>query len=112
MEGQQVTRSRKSWVSVNDSNTGGQMTVKRTKADVYIERLFCDSCGTEMEFTGVELYSNSPQHPQRLPICSTGIELTSNPPQYPQYPHVCNKCGAQEIISGFTYPCLDHVEQK
>lgn len=44
--------------------------IKSKEVKVYQDRLYCDECGEEMEFTGMALAT------------------------YPmQYPHVCPKCG-------------------
>jgi len=48
--------------------------------------LLCDSCGSEMKPTGLEL--------QSIP---------------PQYPHTCPKCGKSENISGKKYPYMKYV---
>ena len=50
--------------------------IKEDKVEVFQQRLYCDKCGTEMEFTGMAL------------------------PTYPmQYPHKCPKCGYSENAS-------------
>lgn len=46
--------------------------------------LYCDECGTEMDFLGQVLMSNPPQ-----------------------YPHVCPKCGSQRIMDA-QYPRITY----
>ena len=54
--------------------------LKRTQVKVFREELFCECGGT---------------------MTPSGMPLTTKPPQYP---HVCEKCGKSEIVSGETYP--------
>ena len=49
--------------------------IKGKEVKVYMDRLYCDKCGEEMEFTG--------------------MVLTSYPPRYP---HSCPKCGHRETL--------------
>lgn len=61
--------------------------VKKFKTKTFIERLYCDKCGTEMQWTGV---------------C-----LTSYPAQYP---HKCPNCGEEVHTTGVFYPKQTLVE--
>jgi hypothetical protein len=63
------------------------LMVKKTPVKTFRERLFCDTCGKEME--------------------SDGFVLTSSPPQYR---HVCLGCGRAETIRGKAYPRIVYEE--
>ena len=54
--------------------------VKETETKTFVEELYCDKCGTEMEQRG-EVYLTDP----------------------PQYPYRCPKCG-YEVIMSILYP--------
>lgn len=54
--------------------------VKSNEVKVYIDRLYCNECGTEME--------------------QGDIVLCTYPPQYP---HICPKCGFR-ITTDIKYP--------
>lgn len=43
--------------------------IKSEKVNVYMDRLYCDECGEEMEFTGMVLASHPPQYPHACPKC-------------------------------------------
>ena len=62
--------------------------MKRTMTEVrtFNVRLYC-VCGGEMK--------------------SNGITLTTNPPMYP---HVCDKCGTYQTLTGDSYPTTTEVE--
>ena len=54
--------------------------VKEKKAETFVEELYCDKCGTEMEQRG-------------------GVYLTDPP----RYPYKCPKCGYEVVMSAY-YP--------
>ena len=55
--------------------------ILRTKVEVYVDRLYCEQCGTEMQ--------------------ATGDMLASNPPLFP---HVCRWCEHSENIQSEKFP--------
>lgn len=58
--------------------------IKSKEVKVYQDRLYCDECGEEMEFTGMALAT------------------------YPmQYPHICPKCGNRTTRNDI-YPKIRH----
>lgn len=60
--------------------------IKSKEVKVYQDKLYCDKCGTEMEFTGMALTS------------------------YPmQYPHMCPKCDYRETRH-VVYPTIRYEE--
>jgi uncharacterized Zn finger protein len=50
--------------------------IKETKVDTFVEELYCDKCGTEMEQTGIVLTTDPPRYPYRCPKC--GYEIVTN----------------------------------
>ena len=67
--------------------------IKSKEVKVYQDRLYCDECGEEMEFTGMALTS------------------------YPmQYPHVCPKCGKRhtttELYPKIRYEVIEETSTK
>lgn len=57
------------------------MPIKRAPVAVFMEYLYCDECGAEMETTGFALLSKPPQYPHGCPKC--GAEQT-HPHAYPR----------------------------
>lgn len=49
--------------------------VKEKKAKISVEHLYCDKCGTEMEWTGIWYTTDPPQCLHRCPKC--GFEFTT-----------------------------------
>ena len=43
--------------------------IKEDKVEVFQQRLYCDKCGTEMEFTRMTLSTYPMQYPHKCPIC-------------------------------------------
>lgn len=43
--------------------------IKSKEVKVYQDKLYCDKCGTEMEFTGMALTSYPMQYPHMCPKC-------------------------------------------
>ena len=60
--------------------------VKKTEVKTFINRIYCDKCGTEMR--------------------TSPVLLTTYPPQY-QYE--CPKCG-ELLTSTVCYPCTEYDE--
>lgn len=55
--------------------------IKSKEVKVYMDRLYCDVCDEEMEFTGMVLTSYPPQYPHSCPKCGHRITTTE---QYPK----------------------------
>ena len=54
--------------------------VKKTEVRTYINRLYCDKCGTEMETSPVVLTTYPPQYQYKCPKCG---ECTVSTNSYP-----------------------------
>jgi len=61
--------------------------IRRKRVDTFIERLFCNDCGSEMKSTG---------------------QYASDGP--PKMEHQCPNCPNTEIVSGDPYPRLAYKE--
>lgn len=57
--------------------------IKEFKVDTFIERLYCDHCGTEMKSddSGIVLLTSPPLYPY---VCSGCGETTNKNNKYPQ----------------------------
>lgn len=47
--------------------------IKSEEVKVYQDRLYCDECGEEMEFTGMALTTSPMQYPHICPKCESRI---------------------------------------
>lgn len=50
--------------------------VKEKSAKVYVEHLYCDKCGTEMEHTGVVINTYPAIYPYKCPKCGWEVEMS------------------------------------
>lgn len=50
--------------------------IKSKEVKVYQDRLYCDECGEEMEFTGMCLTSYPPKYPHMCPKCEKRVIMT------------------------------------
>lgn len=54
--------------------------VKEQEVKVFMERLFCNKCETEMEPTGVVLCSFPPQYEHYCPNCNNRLNVSKSYP--------------------------------
>jgi transposase-like protein len=55
--------------------------IKEVEVKVFEERLYCDKCGAEMEYSGLILCSDPLQYPYKCPSC--GWSTTTLDIKYP-----------------------------
>lgn len=54
--------------------------VKSNEVKVYVDRLYCNKCGAEMEHDGTVLCSYPPQYSHVCPKCGFRIAITTKYP--------------------------------
>lgn len=49
--------------------------IKTFRTKTFIERLYCDNCGTEMQSTGIALTTYPAQYPHKCPNCGEQVTM-------------------------------------